>query len=649
MIRIVAFLLALLLAPLTARGNTFDTYVIDTYAPTDYWSFSANTTDQGSAGINGTATGTITYGQSVTSYVGGFVPGTSTSYITVGQSFSTSSALRLGAFFKAASNGDTTTQYLVNQTGSISNSINLHFSDSGCSGEFDVVVIIGGSYTVTCLARQVNDGTGHFAFVQCGGGAGTGWVDGVEVASFTCAFDTPQAASYTIGNATSTYPVLGAMGAVMYWVGGSLFTPWQVYTIAQCGLIGACQPPTPPPPPCVSRPGQTLQWCDTMSYAGCDQGTFAWRNGAIGPLTTATGTSFAGYIQPTVGSGTIAGTTLTIDTMTSGAFAAGDTITGTDVTGGTQIITQLTGGGTGQAGTYSLSASSTVSMDETISSTNYKLNTLTSLPLGSTLYDNNTCEVSGNNTVLNQSQIQSGVKATDWYVTTPAQTIASPGILMWPGQWQAGSVYLQNNVAVSTNSLVVGQGGGGGLSGGFTARYIPTALAPNSEVTLVFFGYFSATTNPPTFAFNWTGNFGFCSSDVGSGCGSVAIVEFSNQNTPPSGYVNLNVALNNIGSIGNFNISGNAWHIVVLDVKRSTGSDGLVQIYVDDVLQENYSGQTDYGSLGANDQVFFAGQFVDSEVDAEAYFGPIGVYTGHYTPPYYPPGGGSGPMTLWIP
>ena len=65
--------------------------------------------------------------------------------------------------------------------------------------------------------------------------------------------------------------------------------------------------------------------------------------------------------------------------------------------------------------------------------------------------------------------------------------------------------------------------------------------------------------------------------------------------------------------------------------------------------QENYSGQTDYGSLGANDQVFFAGQFVDSEVDAEAYFGPIGVYTGHYTPPYYPPGGGGGPMTLWIP
>ena len=55
MIRIVAFLLALLLAPLTARGNTFDTYVIDTYAPTDYWSLSANANDQGSAGINGSA------------------------------------------------------------------------------------------------------------------------------------------------------------------------------------------------------------------------------------------------------------------------------------------------------------------------------------------------------------------------------------------------------------------------------------------------------------------------------------------------------------------------------------------------------------------------------------------------------------------
>ena len=226
MIRIVAFLLALLLAPLTARGNTFDTYVLDaTRRPTTGRS-PPNANDQGSAAINGTCTGTM-HLRPVGHHLRRRLCARHVDQLHHASSSRSRPVPRcsLGAFFKAASNGDTTTQYLVNQTGSISNSINLHFSDCGCSGEFDVVVIIGGSYTVTCIARLVNDGTGHFAFVQCGGGAGTGWVDGVEVASFTCAFDTPQAASYTIGNATSTYPVLGAMGAVMYWVGARCSRP----------------------------------------------------------------------------------------------------------------------------------------------------------------------------------------------------------------------------------------------------------------------------------------------------------------------------------------------------------------------------------------------------------------------------------------
>ena len=144
MIRIVAFLLALW--PCVALAETFDQYVLG-YSPTDYWSLAADATDQGSAAINGSCTGTCTYGQSLTTYVNGFVPGTSTSYITVNQAFSTPETLQLGAFFKAASNGDTATQYLVNQTGSFSNSINLHFSDSGCSGEFDVVEDFDGMFS----------------------------------------------------------------------------------------------------------------------------------------------------------------------------------------------------------------------------------------------------------------------------------------------------------------------------------------------------------------------------------------------------------------------------------------------------------------------------------------------------------------------
>ena len=645
MIRIVAFLLALW--PCVALAETFDQYVLG-YSPTDYWSLAADANDQGSAAINGSCTGTCTYGQSLTTYVNGFVPGTSTSYITVNQAFSTPETLQLGAFFKAASNGDTATQYLVNQTGSVSNSINLHFSDSGCSGEFDVVVIIGGASTVTCMPRLVNDGTAHFFFVQCNtGNGGFGYVDGIEVATFTCAFDTPQAASYTLGNATSTYPVLGAMGAVMYWQGATLLTQWQINAIWQGALTGSFAASTPPPPPCFPRPGMTLEWCDAVTYAGCDQGTYAWRNGPVGPVSGMnTGASFSGIIQPTTAIGTIAGFTLTIDSISAGAFAPGDVVTGTGVTSGTTILAQLTGGGTGQTGTYSLSASSTVASPETIGTTNYKINPSgATLALGDTIYDNGAqCDLSGNNTVLNQTQIASALVASNWYLTTPAQTVTAT--TMWPGLWSAGSTYLQTNIQLGANSLVVGQDGGGLPSGGYTARYIPTPLSPGQEVTFLFWAWFSALTVPSNYAFNWTGYFGFSSSDVASGYGSVAYVEFGSQGSPPTGYVNLNVQLNNIGSIGNMNCPGNGWQLVVLDIKRSTGSDGLVSFQACGQTI-SYSGQTDYGGLGANDQVFLAGQFVDSEVDAEAYFTDIGVYTGHYTPPYYPPGGG-GPHVIWL-
>lgn len=58
--------------------------------------------------------------------------------------------------------------------------------------------------------------------------------------------------------------------------------------------------------------------------------------------------------------GSISGTTLTVSAVADGTIVAGATVTGTGVTAGTLIVSQLTGT-TGGAGTYTVSASQTVS------------------------------------------------------------------------------------------------------------------------------------------------------------------------------------------------------------------------------------------------------------------------------------------------
>lgn len=78
-----------------------------------------------------------------------------------------------------------------------------------------------------------------------------------------------------------------------------------------------------------------------------------------------------------VGTGSISGTTLTISAVSSGALAVGATITGTGVTAGTTIT--AFGTGTGGAGTYTVSAS------QTISSRTISTNPTLTVPSGSRL------------------------------------------------------------------------------------------------------------------------------------------------------------------------------------------------------------------------------------------------------------------------
>jgi len=62
-----------------------------------------------------------------------------------------------------------------------------------------------------------------------------------------------------------------------------------------------------------------------------------------------------------VGTGSIAATTLTIDTVTSGALGVGSVIVGTSITVGTKIV--ALGDGTGGEGTYEVDISQSVSLD----------------------------------------------------------------------------------------------------------------------------------------------------------------------------------------------------------------------------------------------------------------------------------------------
>lgn len=73
-------------------------------------------------------------------------------------------------------------------------------------------------------------------------------------------------------------------------------------------------------------------------------------------LPVGTSTQRAGVFS---GTGSISGTTLTITAVSAGALSIGSTITGTGVTSGTRIT--AFGTGSGGAGTYTVSASQTVS------------------------------------------------------------------------------------------------------------------------------------------------------------------------------------------------------------------------------------------------------------------------------------------------
>jgi hypothetical protein len=127
-------------------------------------------------------------------------------------------------------------------------------------------------------------------------------------------------------------------------------------------------------------------------------------SGGVGTYTvsdsqTVTSTAINSVASPAIVTGAISGTTLTVSAVTSGTLKIGQTIEGSGVTDGT-IITAF-GTGSGGAGTYTVSASQTVS-----STTIYALN-WTVLPSTDGAFEGGgTVDISDNYFVYNKPQSQ---------------------------------------------------------------------------------------------------------------------------------------------------------------------------------------------------------------------------------------------------
>jgi hypothetical protein len=153
--------------------------------------------------------------------------------------------------------------------------------------------------------------------------------------------------------------------------------------------------------------------------------------------------------------GTIAGTVLTVGGNITGSFQVGQTITGTGVTSGTQITSF--GTGTGGAGTYNLSASSTVSSPVTIT--------------GKLIYvvRGIECDVTGNGddiggvrsgmdmSSFNSSNVYRGANATSCTISGSVLTVGGTVT----GTFKVGQTIIGEGVPPNTTIQSFGTGTGG--------------------------------------------------------------------------------------------------------------------------------------------------------------------------------------------
>lgn len=250
---------------------------------------------------------------------------------------------------------------------------------------------------------------------------------------------------------------------------------------------------------------------------------------------------------------------------------------------------------------------------------------------GMWLYDRvGGAHAAGNAAIDGQTYIVSqltGARGSDGtYQVSISQTVSAEKLAA--GYWEP-QAYIHNNKSVSpSNSMVVGENGGGisiPCSGNCTERFLGYQF---TKVTLDMWAWF---TDPTCSNCGWsTPDFGFHRLVIPSfanNCGPC--VRFGSGNSPPAGDVNLELFRANFTSVGNVNVTANAWHHITLSSQISTAANlGSVVLSVDGVAAITYTGVNPgpTSSLNWANTVQFAGADVGGTPDAEAYFDDISAY-----------------------
>ena len=179
-----------------------------------------------------------------------------------------------------------------------------------------------------------------------------------------------------------------------------------------------------------------------QSQAGGTTGGVGTYN--ITPAQTVSSTTlYAGQSSNAVVTGTIASTTLTVTAVTSGRLRVGQTISGTGISAGT-TITAL-GTGKGGTGTYTISASYTLSSPFTITGT-FASGSITANPASANLYDNGStagsASVISNITIANTGSSAATVRISkstrsgyhgDWVIVPDVTVAANDAIYLVTG------------------------------------------------------------------------------------------------------------------------------------------------------------------------------------------------------------------------
>lgn len=161
-----------------------------------------------------------------------------------------------------------------------------------------------------------------------------------------------------------------------------------------------------------------------------------------------------GRIDPVTGTGTIAGTTMTISATTRTGFAAGQVVTGVGVASNTRIVSQLTGGTAGGTGTYQVSVAQTVG-STTLSVPGAGVMTVSAITTGTLAAGQG---LSGSGVTANTTIVTplTGAGSTGTYTVSISQTVAASTTITATGGTLTVSAISAGSVGVG--DIIVGAG-----------------------------------------------------------------------------------------------------------------------------------------------------------------------------------------------